>query len=152
MLAKSNESIIQNKHFRKLFLSMNKTKWIGVIDLRVSLSWQRAKIMREDLIGTEELAPMCHCPHCQTINIRSNCECVRRRKHGPLKTRTDLQYIIHPFLMHFSALSLSSTVPSNTNESTWQIAWAFLKMGHSRPLFLYFRLFNTVDRIQICSL
>ena len=27
----------------------------------------------------------------------------------------------------------------------------FKKMGHSRPLFRYFRLFNTVDRLQICS-
>ena len=25
----------------------------------------------------------------------------------------------------------------------------FIKMGHSRPLFLYFRLFNTVDSKQI---
>ena len=58
--------------------------------------------------------------------------------------KTLAQTCLMPLLETASARSSKAKCGSNT--------LAFFKMGHSRPLFLYFHLFNTVDSKQIFNM
>ena len=85
------------------------------------------------------------------IRRRHSQEDINQRKQN--KSNDDNLKIAQNLVQRKSSLAFKRLMPLQTrhcfNVNNFAFVYFFLKVGHSRPLFIYFRLFNTVDNKQM---